>query len=62
MHDCLVISETRTNSKPKRQVDSDQYILTQIPAQSTLEFYIVIISVTYPSIIMLTVKCINKIV
>jgi len=36
-------------------------ILTQIPAQSTLEFYIIITSVSLlPSIILSTVKFINE--
>jgi len=38
-------------------------ILTQIPAQTTLEFYIIINSVKLnPSIVMSTVKFINEII
>jgi len=38
-------------------------ILTQIPAQSTLEFYVIITSMYLnPSIVMSTVKFINEII
>jgi len=48
IYDGLVIRETCTSSKPKRfrQIDNEQHNSdTQIPAQATLEFYIIINSV-----------------
>jgi len=47
IYDCLVISETRTNSKPKKiqtkETENQQYH-SHTDVQSALEFYIIITS------------------
>ena len=53
----------RLNHKRFRQIENEQQILTQIPAQATLDFYIIINSMYLDlSIVLSTVKFINEII